>query len=336
MGGAHRRLRVGLCFNLASDFPVPVGAPEDFLAELDGEGTIAAIEHALRDLGHQTVRLGFGRPLLERLLAGPPCDLVFNIAEGVGTRSREAQVPALLEMLGIPHTHSDPLTLAATLDKGVAKRIVQSHGIATPRFQVVERAAELRELGLPFPLFVKPLWEGSSMGIQQSSRVVDAAALEATGGALLARYGEPVLVEEQCPGAEFTVGILGSGPSARVLGTTELVPVGRSRAEFVYSLDIKRSPDWRQHVELVTPPQGDVRAVEQVALDAYRALGCLDVGRVDVRLDAAGTPHFLEVNPLPGLAPGHSDLALMGAAVGLTYGQLIGEIVASASIRYGL
>ncbi len=324
---------IGLSYNLASDHVVPEGAPEDFLAELDGEGTVAAIEDALRGIGHSTHRLGFGRVFLSRVLEAR-VDLVFNIAEGIGTRSREAQVPAVLEMLSIPHTHSDPLTLATTLDKGVAKQLVAAHGVPTPRFRVVESAAQLAAVDLPFPLFVKPLWEGSSMGIRQSSRAVDRAALLETGGALLARYGQPVLVETMCPGAEFTVGILGSGADARVLGTTELVPVGRSRAEFVYSIDIKRSARWQDHVELHTPPRGDVREVEAVALAAYRALGCLDVGRVDVRLDADGVPNFLEVNPLPGLAPGHSDLALMCTAVGMSYAELVGAIVASARSRY--
>lgn len=328
-------MEIGLAFNLASDFVVPEGAPEDYLAELDGEGTIRAIEEALHELGHGTRRLGFGRPFLRQLLERP-CDLVFNIAEGIGTRSREAQVPAVLEMLGIPCTHSDPLTLAATLDKGIAKRLVASHGVRTPRFAVIERAEQLARVELAYPLFVKPLWEGSSMGIRQSSRVVDERALVAIAGELLSRYGQPVLVEEMCPGAEFTVGILGSGATARVLGTTELVPVGRSRAEFVYSIDIKRSPQWRDHVELHTPPRGDVRAVEQLALDAYRALEVLDVGRVDVRLDAAGEPHFLELNPLPGIAPGHSDLALMANAIGMSYRELVGAVVESARARWRL
>lgn len=329
---------IGLCFNLKSDFEAPAGAPDDVLAELDGEGTIGAIEEALRELGHQPRRLGFGRPLLAALLERP-CALAFNIAEGVGTRSREAQVPAVLEMLGVPHTHSDPLTLATTLDKAVAKRLVASHGVPTPAFAVVSSVEEARALALPLPLFVKPLWEGSSMGIRQSSRVVDRAQLEQTCAELLRGYGEPVLVEAQCPGAEFTVGILGSGASARVLGTTELVPQQVSRAEFVYSIDIKRGADWQRHVALHTPPSSPravVERVEAVALAAYRALDCLDVGRVDVRLDAAGDPQFLELNPLPGLAPGHSDLALMCAAVGMSYVELIGAVVASARARYRL
>jgi len=327
-------MEIGLTFNLKTDFVVPAGAPDDFLAELDGEGTISAIEDALRGLGHTTRRLGFGRPLLAALLE-KPCDLAFNIAEGVGTRSREAQVPAVLEMLGIPHTHSDPLTLTTTLDKAVAKRLVASHDVPTPRFRVIASLASLAEVTLPFPLFVKPLWEGSSMGIKQSSRVVDRAALLATGGALLEVYGQPVLVEELCPGAEFTVGILGSGARARVLGTTELVPRRLPRDEFVYSIDIKRGADWADHVELQTPSRSAlVPAVEAVALAAYRALDCLDVGRVDVRIGNDGTPQFLELNPLPGLAPGHSDLALQCAAVGISYAQLIAEIVASARVRY--
>lgn len=329
---------IGITFNLKSDFVIPEGAPDDYLAELDGEGTIAAIEAALRAQGHAVRRLGFGAPMMRALL-DRPCDLAFNLAEGVGTRSREAQVPAVLEMLGTPHTHSDPLTLTTTLDKSVAKRLVASHGVATPRFRVIARADELAAIDLPFPLFVKPLWEGSSMGIRQSSRVVSPEELRRTGGALLAAYGEPVLVEELCPGAEFTVGILGGGASARVLGTTELVPKKLRRDEFVYSIDIKRGADWADHVELHTPPKSDrgvVAAVEAVALAAYRALDCLDVGRVDVRLAADGTPQFLELNPLPGLAPGHSDLALMCAAVGMSYEALILEIVGSARARYGI
>lgn len=331
-------MRVGIAFDLKSEVArrAPSGAPDDFLEEYDSPATIEAIEGALRGLGHTPVRLGGGRDFLERVLADAP-DLVFNIAEGFGSRSREAHVPAVLEMLGVPYTHSDPLTLAVTLDKGVAKRLAASAGVRTPRFVVVSEAAQAASLGLELPVIVKPLWEGSSKGIRNSSRITDPGALGPTVAKLLADYGEPVLVEEFCPGPEFTVGVVGTGRDARVLGALEIVPRRAKPEEFVYSLEVKRN--WEVEVEYHVPPRRPaevVADVERVALDAYRALDCRDVGRVDVRLDRSGKASFLEVNPLPGIHPVTGDLCILARGRGVSYDRLIAEVVASARKRWGI
>jgi D-alanine-D-alanine ligase len=329
-------VRIGIAFDLRSDFEAAPGSPEDALEEYDSEATIAAIGAALAAAGHEAVRLGGGRRLLERLLSDPP-DLVFNIAEGRGSRSREAHVPAACEMLGVPVTHSDPLACALTLDKEAAKRVAASAGVPTPRFAVIESADAADGLGLRFPVIAKLCWEGSSIGIRRSSRAEDPAALRAEVARLLAGYAQPVLVEEFCPGDELTVGILGTGRGARAIGTMAIVPRRARPEEFVYSLEVKR--DFANEVDYRCPPPHDaglVARVEEVALAAYRALRCRDVGRVDVRLDAAGDPQFIEVNPLPGLGPETGDIVLLARGMGITHEGLVGLIVGEASRRLGL
>jgi D-alanine-D-alanine ligase len=263
-------------------------------------------------------------------------DLVFNIAEGFGTRSREAHVPAACEMLRIPYTHSDPLTLAVTLDKAMAKRLAASLGVATPRFAVVATAAEAASVRIGFPLIAKPLFEGSSKGIRRHSRVTDLRSLVREVERIQSDYAQPALVEEFCSGPEFTVGVLGGGANASVIGVMEIVPRLDKPEEFVYSLEVKRN--WEAEVEYHVPPRRDaktVRAVEEIALAAHRALGCRDVSRVDVRLDARGEARFLEVNPLPGLNPRTGDLCILAQRSGLPYLELIERIVEHARARQG-
>jgi D-alanine-D-alanine ligase len=325
---------VGIAFDLRSDFARCTRGPEDRLEEYDLGGTIDALCAALAAGGHRPRRLGGGRAFLEAVLAHPP-ELVFNVAEGRGSRSREAQVPAVCEMLALPCTHSDPLTLAVTLDKVVAKRLVAAHGIPTAPWAVVRSLEELAQVPLPFPLFVKPCWEGSSMGIRASSRVDDRQALESEVARVLADYQEPALVEAFLPGAELTAGIFGHGEQAELLGVMEIEPRSGAREGFVYSLEVKR--DFLAQVRYHAPPQslsaGALREAERVALGAYRALGCRDVARIDLRLDAAGRPCFVEANPLPGLAPESADLVILARARGLSYEGLIQRIVAEALAR---
>ena len=327
-------MRIGIAFDLKSDFEAPPeGSPDDLLEEYDSESTIDSIAVALRSLGHEPRKLGGGRRFLEEVLRSPP-DLVFNIAEGRGTRSREAHVPAACEMLGIPFTHADPLTCALTLDKSLAKRVAASAGIPTPAFRVVESAAAASGHGLRFPLIVKPAFEGSSVGVRRSSRVTNEATLLAEIGRVAAGYHEPALVEEFCPGMEMTVGILGTAGDARAIGAMAILPRLSRADEFVYSLEVKR--DWEREVEYAFPPPIDpalVREVEEVAVAAHRVLGCRDVSRVDMRLDAEGRPQFIEVNPLPGLNPRTGDLCILAGKAGLAYERLIGSIVESAIRR---
>ena len=329
-------MEVGIACDLRSAFVGTVSGPDDRLEEYDSEGTVQAIASVIEKLGHRPRPLGGGRDLVTEVLARAP-DLVVNFAEGFGTRSREAHVPAVLEMLKVPFTHSDPLTLAVSLDKGICKRLVATAGVPTPRFAVVRRADEAARTDLAFPVIAKPVNEGSSMGIRNSSRCVDADGLRRHLERLLHDYEQPVLVEEFCTGPEFTVGILGTGLKARVIGVMEIVPTQAPPRDFVYSLEVKR--DWEHQVRYDVPPrrpQAKLDAVSRVALEAYRAHECRDGGRVDIRLDGHDQPMFLEVNPLPGLDPHKSDIVILAKGMGVSYEALIGGILSSAMERYGL
>jgi D-alanine-D-alanine ligase len=323
-------VRIGFTYDLKDDY-LALGLAEHEVAEFDSLTTIDAIDEALRDLGHEVERVGHVRALAARLVAGWRCDLVFNVAEGVAGFGRESQVPALLEAYGIPYTFSDPLVCALTLHKGMAKHVARGCGVPTPSFELVTTPAEAAAVQLPLPLFAKPVAEGSSKGITGKSLVTSKDALIEVCTELLERYRQPVIVEEYLSGREFTVGILGTGASARALGTLEVVLL-KGADPGVYSY--RNKTQWESIVEYALLEQGALRReVEGVALATWRCLGCRDAGRVDVRLDAAGAAQMLEVNPLAGLAPGYSDLPNMAAMAGMNYGALIGEIVRCASAR---
>jgi D-alanine-D-alanine ligase len=323
-------VRIGFTYDLKDDY-VALGFAEHEVAEFDSPTTIDAIAGALTELGHDVERIGHVRALAARLVAGWRCDLVFNIAEGVAGYGRESQVPALLEAYGIPYTFSDPLVCALTLHKGMAKHVARGCGVPTPAFALVTSPTEAAAVALPLPLFAKPVAEGSSKGITSKSLVTTTAALVETCTELLERYRQPVIVEEYLSGREFTVGILGTGQAARALGTLEVVLLeGADAGVYTY----RNKTEWESIVEYRLLEAAPLRtAVEEVALATWRCLGCRDAGRVDVRLDDAGRPQMLEVNPLAGLAPGYSDLPNMAAMAGMSYRELIGEILSCAVAR---
>ncbi|HUT40568.1 MAG TPA: D-alanine--D-alanine ligase [Gammaproteobacteria bacterium] len=322
-------MKIGFTYDLRDEY-VAQGFDEEAAAEFDRPETIDAIRAAIESFGHSVEPIGNLAALMPRLLAGERWDLVFNIAENVYGLAREAQVPALLDAYRIPYTFSDATTLALCLHKGLAKHVVRDCGIATPDFVLVETPADLVHIGLPLPLFAKPVAEGTSKGISAASKITDHATLGTTCRDLLARYAQPVLVETFLPGREFTVGIVGSGNEARPLGVLEVLATSAGDTE-VYSFLNKEAFESRCEYRLVRGP--DANSAGQVALDAWRALGCRDGGRVDVRLAANGTPHFIEVNPLAGLNPERSDLAFIARFQGLEYRDLIGMILESALQR---
>ena len=327
-------MKIGITFDLKADLPVSVNLPDDFQEEFDSPVTIEAIADVLRGLGHEVQLLGDGRELLERLLHDPP-DFVFNIAEGQGIgRCRESRVPAVLEMLGIPYTGSDPLTLAATLDKDVAKRLVQSAGVTVPRWTVLEANHDPHLLSvlarLPYTTIVKPAWEGSSKGIRGKCVVDRPDELVEAVSALRGAHPQPILIEEYIAGEELTVGIVGN-TNPLVIGILRVVPV-QSNERFVYSLEVKR--DFRRQVRYECWPRSRAEAVADSALRVYRTLGCRDVSRIDFRLKD-GIPYFLEVNPLPGLNPESSDLVILSRLAGWSYAQLIEGILRAAEERIG-
>jgi D-alanine-D-alanine ligase len=325
-------MRLGLTYDLRDDY-LAEGYSEDDVAEFDSVSTIDAIEAALGRLGFAVERIGNIKALAKRLVAGDRWDLVFNIAEGLRGRSREAQVPALLEAYDIPHTFSDPLVLALTLDKAMAKRIVRDHGIPTTPFAVVETVADIAKVQLPYPLFAKPLAEGTGKGVDTRSRINDELSLNAVCRDLLKKFRQPVLVETYLPGREFTVGIVGTGANARVIGVMEVALLGSAEPE-VYSYVNKEECETRVRYTLAT--DAEARLAGEAALAAYRALDCRDGGRVDLRSDGGNVPHFMEVNPLAGIHPTHSDLPILSTLAGVSYDTLIREIVGSCLARNGL
>lgn len=325
-------MRIGLTYDLRQEY-LAAGFSEDETAEFDRADTVEHIQRALRELGHMPDRIGHARQLISRLARGDEWDLVFNFSEGLCGIAREAQVPAILDVYGIAYTFSDPLVMALTLHKGLTKTVVSAGGVPTPAFAVVERAADVGQIELPFPLFAKPVAEGTGKGVSPTSKVRDRAALATVCQRLLATYQQPVLIETYLPGREFTVGITGTGHNAVALGTLEIVLRSGAEAD-AYSYVNKERCEELVEYRLVRAEQDEqVRAAEEVALKAWTILGCRDAGRVDLRCDAAGQPSFMEVNPLAGLHPEHSDLPILAGKVGLTYVELIQRIVESAAPR---
>ena len=325
-------MRVGLTFDLRDDFPSR-GLADDEAAECESPDTVDGIADTIASLGHDVDRIGHVRALAARLVAGERWDLVFNMAEGVAGPSRESQVPAILDAYDVPYTFSDPLTLAVSLQKGMAKRVVRDAGVLTAAFAVIEDVDDLGSLPLTFPLFAKPLSEGSSKGITVASIVHDRPSLLAICRTLLERYRQPVLVEEFLPGREFTVGVVGTGRSARALGVMEISLTALAEPG-VYSRHNKVHYQGRVSYSRV---DGAVAAdAARVALDAWRALGCRDGGRVDLRCDRADAINFLEVNPLPGLDPTTGDIVVLCGLHDIAYRDLIATILDHAAHRAGL
>ncbi len=322
-------MRIGLSYDLRSEY-LTQGFSEEETAEFDREETVEAIEAAIRSCGHDTDRIGNYRSLIGRLSGGDRWDLVFNICEGMFGLGREALVPALLDAWRIPYTFSDPVVLAVSLHKAMTKRVVRDCGVPTPDFALVERLEDLGDVALPFPLFAKPLAEGTGKGIDPSSRISSKAELASVCARLLEAYHQPVLVESYLPGREFTVGIVGTGAAAEVVGVMEVI-LGDNAEAHAYSFVNKERCE-----ELVTYERAAGAAAEEcgkVSLAAWRGLGCRDAGRIDVRMDAKGRANFIEVNPLAGLHPQHSDLPIICTMSGIPFTQLISRILESAGKR---
>lgn len=325
-------MKIGITYDLREDY-LALGYDEAQTAEFDRPDTIAAIAGALQDLGYQTDCIGNIQSLAQRLVSGDRWDMVFNIAEGLRGFGREAQVPALLEAYDIPYTFSDPLVMSLTLHKGLTKRVIRDAGVPTPDFLVVEDRHQAGPVGFDPPYFVKPVAEGTGKGVTAASVIRRREDLRPRCAELLDAYKQPVLVEEFLPGREFTVGLIGTGMDAAVLGSIELHL--RAAAEpLVYSYQNKENCEELVEYRLVDAgADATVRAAQAIALQAWRVLGCRDAGRIDLRCDAQGNPQFIEVNPLAGLHPAHSDLPIISSRIGMSYQMLIEKIMASARRR---
>jgi D-alanine-D-alanine ligase len=323
-------MRIGVTYDLRADY-LALGMSAEETAEFDSEITIAAICAALASLGYMPIRIGNVRALTAALARGERWDAVFNFCEGLRGVSREAQVPALLEAFDIPYVFSDPLTLALTLDKAMTKRVIRDCGIPTADFAVIEKIDDAKKIDLPFPLFLKPVAEGSGKGVNAKSKVDNRKSLESVAAELLAKFKQPVLVETFLPGREFTIGITGTGETAEVLGVSEI----KQTANFIgHGYGIENKEDWEDKVVIELADEASAKAAGAVALAAWRALRCRDGGRIDIRNDAQGRPNFIEVNPLAGLRPEYSDLCFIARFKGITYNQLIGKIMDAFLARH--
>jgi D-alanine-D-alanine ligase len=328
-------MRIGLSYDLKETIAIQQASCDDAFEEYDSWETVELIATALEAEGHTVTMLGGGRDFLGKILH-EKVDLVFNIAEGQGTyRSREAQVPSILEMLDIPYSGSDPQCLAICLDKPLTKKLVASEGVSTPHWRVINDRQELRQIDscdFPFPAIVKPAYEGSSKGIRLTSVVEDAKQAMGVIESLLENYQQPAMVEEIILGDEVTVGITGNSPP-KVLGMMRIIPKQRE-GYFIYNLDVKRN--YLELVEYECPAgleEKVLQCIQVSSLRAFQALGCRDFARLDFRISTAGVPYFLEINPLPGLGT-HSDLVIMAKKMGWSHRQLINAVLNAALERY--
>lgn len=350
-------MRVAVLANLQKNAPTWPGMPEDRWDDLDSEETIQALVSALEAGGHQATFLEGNLTLLDTLPKLKP-DICFNICEGHWGDSREAQVPAILEMLRLPYTGSGPLTLALALDKPMTKRVLWYHGLPTPAFQTFERVNEPLDPDMTFPLFVKPSREGTGMGVSAESIVQDEEQLRAQLRRQFEKYDQPILVEHFIEGREVTVGMVGNltWPVARRLPDDPEAPRNTRGLHFfpplevdmsrypaeeagVYTSRIKTELVHTFHYLCPAPlPEETVQELNWLAAATFRVTGCFDVGRIDFRLDAHDNnkPYILEINPLPGLNPGYSDLPLEAQADGWTFEELVNRILEEAVDRYGM
>lgn len=330
-------MKIGLTYDLRSAY-LAEGYSMEETAEFDRDDTIDAIDSALRTLGYETDRIGHARQLIGRLAGGDRWDLVFNICEGLKGMGREAQVPAILDVYGIPYTFAGPLVMSVCLHKGLTKKVIRDGGQPTARFFVAETEQQLAcwRPSFAFPMFVKPVAEGTGKGVTPRSKVTSRKNLLQVGVELLREFRQPILIEQYLSGREFTVGVWGSGDTAEAIGTLEIILLAGSEPD-VYSYVNKENCELLveyRRVDGATDPE--VRQAEQLALRAWQLLEGCDAGRIDLRSDANGRPQFIEANPLAGLHPEHSDLPMLCTAHHIDYIELIRRIVESAATRAGL
>lgn len=351
-----KKYKVALLANLKSNAPKFAGMPEDQWDDLDSESTTEALINAIRAGGHVCEFLEGDITLLDTIRKFNP-DICFNICEGHYGDSREAQIPAILEMLRIPYTGSKILTLALALDKPLTKRILTYHDLPTPLFQNFERVDESLNSDMTFPLFVKPSREGTGMGVSGRSIVRTEEELREQLNLVITNYKQPALVEKFIEGREVTVGVVGNliGPVARRLPENESAPRVQAGLRFFPPMEVDLKPfettdmvySNRLKVALadklnyLCPAPLDDEMIDELnwlTAAVFRVCGALDVSRVDFRLDARDNwkPYILEINPLPGLSPGISDLVIEAAAEGVEHTHLVNMILDTALIRFGM
>jgi D-alanine-D-alanine ligase len=328
-------MQIGLSYDLKETLAPLQASCDDAFEEYDSSETVELIAAALEAEGHTVTMLGGGREFSGKIFHDK-VDFVFNIAEGRGAyRSREAQVPSILEMLDIPYSGSDPQCLAICLDKPLTKKLVALEGVSTPNWRVIFNRQELPQIDsydFTFPAVVKPAYEGSSKGISLTSVVEDAKQAIEVVESLLEKYHQPAMVEEIILGDEVTVGIIGNSPP-KVLGMMRILPKQKN-GYFLYTLDVKRN--YLELVDYECPAGLEEEVLQRIqisSLKAFNALGCRDFARLDFRISRSGVPYLLEINPLPGLGT-HSDLVIMAKMLGWSHKQLISAVLNAAIERY--
>lgn len=322
-------ITVGLAYDLRDDY-LAQGFTIEQAGEFDSVETIDSLEQALVENGYHVERIGNIKSLVKMLAAGKRWDIVFNICEGVSGIAREAQVPALLEAYDIPCVFSGADVMVTTMDKSIAKMIVRQNNLPTAPYAIIRSFEDIATVDLEFPLFAKPLAEGTGKGIDNRSQINSKEQLESKCLSLLGNYNQPVLVEEYLPGRDLTVGIIGNGADCRIVGVLEALYKDNAQGQSQTFYNKENCETVLEYV-LVNDPLA--RKAGEIALECWTALNCLDGGRVDLRCDKNGIPRFLEVNPLSGLHPTHSDLPILAAQAGMPYTNLIGKIMEAALSR---
>lgn len=324
------RRTVGLTYNLKKGIR---STAEDIEAEYDSIETVEAIRKALTSAGMNVELLEADTDFADKLKKAK-VDIVFNIAEGTNGRGREAQVPAILSFLGIPFSGSDETTLCLALDKALTKRYLSTYSVKTPAYQLIKSPDEPLDPALRFPLIAKPNSEGSSKGISDLAVIHNADELKGMISRSFQLYGEPMLIEEYIKGREFTVGILGNGSGLHVF---EPMEIRYLQEDTIYSYEVKKN--YKKFVEYHCPPKLDADTIDQIKSTSekiYRALDCRDFSRIDFRLSNDGNLYFIEINPLPGLAPGYSDYPMLAEFCGMDYQTLVKSVLNCALKRYGM
>ena len=326
-------MRIALTYDLKDDY-LAQGFSLEQIAEFDQQETIDSIANAINCLNHQVEKIGNLRQLIRALAQNRSWDLVFNIAEGMFGFGREATIPCILEAYKIPYTFSNPMTLTVSLHKWMTKSLIKGLGIPTAEFTVINSCDELHSISLSYPLFVKPVAEGTSKGIGTNSIVYSNAELHSSCSEILEKFSQPVLVESYLPGREFTVGIIGTGKEAKVLGILEINFKNQS-IHNIYCY--KTKANYQNEVEYTLLKEKQlVSRINKISLQAWRGLGCRDAGRIDIKLNAQGDPMFMEINPLAGLHPVDSDLVILCRFLNIPYHELIKMILNSALQRIKL
>ncbi len=329
------QVKIGVTYNL-KHAESTMGIAPDEQAEYDSMDTVLAIESAIRNLGHNTVLMEADETLPLKLLHEKP-DLVFNIAEGRGGRAREAQVPALLNLFTIPFTGSDETTLCLSLDKALTKRVLSTYQVPTPRYRLFSPGEPIRTNGLTYPVIVKPNAEGSSKGIADVCIAKTSAELKSLIQKNFEQYGGAVLAEEFLSGREFTVGLLGNGDTLQVFPPMEIV-YHKSPIEGynVYNYTVKQ--EYQSYVTYRCPaeiPEAMEQELIRLSKKIFFALNCRDFARIDFRADESGKLYFIEINPLPGLAPHYSDYPMLAEFCGVSHEELVGAVLKAGAARAG-